>query len=145
MASTTLLKPELYAASNERDGGPLAGDSCQLKGGRCDCGHVFFPMQHFGCENCGAEATHLHPHDLEGRGSLVAAVLVHLHNGAGREAPFVVCSVRLAEGPVVRSLLDHPPDAALPPPGTQVQARLQAVPGDEAHLDLRFCVREAGA
>jgi len=145
MANASLLKPELYAARDARDSSPEAGEPCLLKGGRCDCGHVFFPMQYYGCENCGAGAPHLYPHELEGRGTLVAATRVHLHNGPGREAPFVVCSVRLAEGPMVRSLLDHPADAALPAPGSAVEARLQAVSGGEALLDLRFCVREAEA
>jgi uncharacterized OB-fold protein len=114
----TLLKPDLYT------------DTPTLRGGRCVCGTVFFPMQSYGCEACGS--TELSPHELKGAGTLVASATVHLHNGKNREAPFTVVAVRLDEGPMVRTLLDGAPDGDLPP-GTRMAASLVGEPAD-----LRF-------
>ncbi|MCC6917836.1 MAG: OB-fold domain-containing protein [Alphaproteobacteria bacterium] len=114
----TLLKPDLYT------------DAPALKGGRCAKGHVFFPMQTYGCETCGS--TELRPQELKAEGALVASATVHLHNGKGREAPFTIVAVKLAEGPMVRTLLDGPPNDDLAP-GTPMKAVLSGEPAD-----LRF-------
>lgn len=117
---TALLKPDLYT------------ETPTLKGGRCVCGNIFFPMQNYGCEACGRFGDALQPAELKGLGTLVASATVHLHNGKGREAPFTVVTVRLADGPTVRTLLDGAPNSELPP-GTPMKATLA---GDPA--DLRF-------
>jgi uncharacterized protein len=128
MLSATLLKPELYD-----DGTPPA-----LRGGICDCGYVFFPLQHYGCERCGRSGANLRPKSLAGRGKLIASAVVHLHAG-DRPAPFIVCTVALDDGPIVRTLLA---DTIGPlAPGTSMTSTLVAVgPGEDGVMrkDFRF-------
>lgn len=135
MGADNLLKPALYAPGD-------AGGTPVLRGGKCACGGVFFPMQSYGCDFCGRDGSHLQPFDLKGEGELVAAAVVHLHppspKGPQRTPPFVIGSVRLSDGPVVRTLLTC--DAA-PDPGTRLVASLEPVENDGAMaLDLRFAV-----
>ena len=111
----TLLKPDLYT------------DTAALKGGRCANGHIFFPMQSYGCETCGS--TDLQPHELKAEGVLVASATVHLHNGKGREAPFTIVALKLTDGPMVRTLLDGAPNDTLAP-GTPMKAVLSGEPAD---------------
>jgi uncharacterized OB-fold protein len=127
----TLYKPALYSQS---ESGEIA-----LLGGRCECGYVFFPMQQFGCERCGRHGNSLQPHALRGRGTLIASATVHLHADKRRIAPFVVGTIALDDGPVVRTLLTEAPlrqaDAV------RVMATLALVKiGDDASeaYDLRF-------
>jgi uncharacterized OB-fold protein len=125
-----LLKPELYTVP--ADGLPA------LRGGRCTCGHVFFPMQTYGCEACGATGDALMPTLLAGKGRLVASARVMLHARKDREPPFTVVTVRLDDGPVLRTLLDGNPDAPLPV-GQPLRATLAEVTGPNGPaLDLRF-------
>jgi uncharacterized OB-fold protein len=129
--SLPLLKPDLYAA-----GVPTP----TLRGGRCECGHLFFPMQTFGCECCGRFGTSLQSIALAGRGQVRSAATVHLHADEKRKTPFVIGTIALDDGPIVRTLLlDVPSDReAL---GTRVEAVLIPVttsdPSQDA-LDLRF-------
>ncbi|MDP1840304.1 MAG: OB-fold domain-containing protein [Reyranella sp.] len=117
-----LLKPTLYTPAGA------------LLGGRCTCGHVFFPMQTHGCEVCGRYGADLQPMTLSGRGKLLSATIVHLHADKARATPFTIGKIALAEGPVVRTLLlDRDREIA---PGTPMAARL--VPIGETGLDLRF-------
>ncbi len=128
------LKPELYLLPEGGVG--LA----RLKGGRCACGHVFFPMQTYGCEVCGRTGDALEPTLLEGRGSLVASARVLLHAAKDRRTPFVVASIRLVDGPVVRTLLAEDRTERLPV-GTPMQTCVVEVgrtESDEAIVDLRF-------
>lgn len=124
---TSLLKPDLYAARPDRPA--LCGGACG------SCGYVFFPMQAYGCERCGS--LDLAPRALSGAGSLMASARVHLHAGKGRQAPFTVVSVRLDDGPVVRTLAAG--EAALAP-GQRMVATLEPVTDAEGEprLDLRF-------
>ncbi|HEY2872183.1 MAG TPA: OB-fold domain-containing protein [Reyranella sp.] len=117
-----LLKPSLYT--------PAAA----LLGGRCACGHVFFPMQTHGCEVCGRHGADLQPMTLSGRGTLLSSTLVHLHADKARPAPFTIGKVALAEGPVVRTLLSDPAPSFAP--GTAMKAVL--VPVEDGKSDLRF-------
>lgn len=133
----TLLKPELYLPES---GAATPDQTCALLGARCQCGYVFFPRQDYGCENCGAAGDALQPEKLAGTGRLMASAKVHMHQGEGRHAPFIVASVRLDSGPVVRTLLDWPVDEEAPTPGLQVTAVLKEV-GDKL-LDLRFSAGE---
>jgi uncharacterized OB-fold protein len=133
-APPRLLKPELY---EQREDGPPA-----LLGGRCECGYVFFPMQTFGCEQCGRRGAALQPMSLRGRGRLRAAATVHVHADEKRPAPFVIGTIALDDGPVIRTLLlDAPPDEQAP--GKQVEAVLVPVEGTPDVLDLRFRVVNA--
>jgi len=126
MTDLPLLKPTLYA---RREGAPPV-----LLGGRCACGHAFFPMQTFGCERCGRFGDALQPQDLQGRGTLRSAATVHVHADEKRPAPFVVGTIALDDGPVIRTLLTE--DCA---PGARVEAVLIPVEADGGRaLDLRF-------
>jgi uncharacterized OB-fold protein len=129
MSDIALLKPLLY----QREGTSQAPKWPALLGGVCRCGHVFFPMQHYGCTRCGT--TDLKSCVLSGQGTLIASVLVHMHHGKHRQAPFTVASVRLDDGPLVRTLiLDELPS------GSRVVTTLVPVLDAEGveHLDLRF-------
>ncbi|GAB1258842.1 hypothetical protein NBRC116494_33440 [Aurantivibrio plasticivorans] len=132
MSQLRLLKPNLYTSPDEK------GD-IQLMGGRCSCGYCFFPMQHYGCEQCGAKGDELKAVPLTGKGELVSSAVVHKHADERRQTPFVVGSVRLTDGPVVRTLLDVDTDVRLAP-GTELTAVLVDVEGKESETfqDLRF-------
>ena len=99
MDDGTLLKPTLYRAEGTVD----APTHPALLGGVCANGHVFFPLQRYGCERCGS--VELQPRPLSGVGRLLASARVHLHPGKGREAPFTVGSIQLDGGPIVRTLI----------------------------------------
>ncbi|MFJ4293175.1 Zn-ribbon domain-containing OB-fold protein [Cupriavidus sp. NPDC089707] len=125
------LKPSLYTV-------PEFGTP-QLRGGRCACGHIFFPMQAYGCERCGQAGDALTPMLLAGRGRLVASARVQMHARKDREVPFTVLSVALDDGPVVRTLLGAGSEAPLVA-GQPMFATLEEVPQADggAQLDLRF-------
>ena len=130
--TTGLLKPALYReAGSDADPAHPA-----LLGGACGCGHVFFPMQNFGCERCGR--TDLSPRALTGRGRLLASARVHLHAGKHRHAPFTVGSIALEDGPIGRTILvdDGVPFQA----GDALTATLVDVHDADGNLrrDLRF-------
>ena len=134
MADLSLLKPALYRA----EGSGAAPDHPALLGGVCACGYVFFPLQHYGCERCGG--LDLQPKILSGAGELLASARVHLHPGKGREAPFTVGSIRLDDGPIVRTLIEV--DESDLHPGARMATRLvEALDLEGAPcLDLRFAV-----
>jgi uncharacterized OB-fold protein len=136
MPTPDLLKPALYKAS----GTPALRDHPALIGGRCVCGHVFFPMQHYGCERCGRHGENLSTIELTGRGRLIASAEVHMHMGKGRQAPFVVGSIALEDGPMVRTLLVGGDSGNSPQPGdSMVTILVPVADGDEGErLDLRF-------
>ena len=126
-----LMKPALYAQGED--------GAAWLNGGVCVCGHVFFPLQAFGCETCGRAGDDLTPRRLSGSGRIVASATVHLHAGRGRQAPFDVGVVKLDDGPVVRTLLTS--IGAAPAPGQPMRAVLVEVDGKEPGervRDLRF-------
>ena len=132
MDETPLLKPTLY----RREGSATAPGHPALLGGVCTCGHVFFPLQRYGCERCGS--LDLQPKVLSGAGSLLASARVHLHPGKGREAPFTVGAIALDDGPIVRTLIE---DGGAPPrPGDRMVTMLApaADPEGAPRLDLRF-------
>jgi uncharacterized OB-fold protein len=123
----TLLKPSLY------------GTDGTLQGGRCTCGHVFFPMQGHGCEVCGRHGADLQPMVLKGRGKLLSSTVVHLHIDKARTAPFTIGKIALSDGPVVRTLLVDPTREI--EPGTAMVTALVPVGAGEngqTILDLRF-------
>jgi hypothetical protein len=128
-----LLKGSLY-----REGGTsVVPDHPALLGGRCNaCGYVFFPMQRYGCEKCGS--TDLAEHAISGKGKLLASARVHLYAGKNRHAPFTVVSVRLDDGPIVRTLLEGGERALTP--GTTLTTTLVGVSDAEGNpkRDLRF-------
>jgi uncharacterized OB-fold protein len=139
MSAPNVLKPDLYAP----EGTPRHPQLPSLKGGECTCGHVFFPMQSFGCESCGRWGDDLKPRSLSGVGRIVSLATVHLHAGKGRQAPFTVAMIALEDGPTVRTLLDaaSEKDARA---GSQVVATLVlTTPAEDGapRLDLRFALQ----
>jgi len=136
-ASPTLLRPALYREA----GTEAAPDRPALLGAECACGHVFFPLQAYGCERCGSRE--IRPRALSGSGRLLAAARVHRHAGRARQAPFTVVAVALDDGPVVRTLAAEEEKAPLAV-GQRMMTRLVSVfDADGApRLDLRF-IREA--
>jgi uncharacterized OB-fold protein len=128
------LKPRLYSIP------PDAATSPRLAGGRCQCGHVFFPMQTYGCEVCGATGDALQPAELPAQGTLVASSRVLMHARKDREPPYVVVSVRLDDGPVIRTLLDEDTTDVIPV-NAPLRGRLVEVARTEdgaSVVDLRF-------
>jgi uncharacterized OB-fold protein len=132
MDDPPLLKPSLYQARGSAAEPGLPA----LLGGVCACGHVFFPLQVYGCERCGG--VDLRPRTLSGAGRLLASARVHLHPGKGRDAPFTVVAVELDDGPIVRTLAAG--DAAGLLPGARMVTVLTPVVDLEGgeRLDLRF-------
>ena len=129
--SGKLLKPLLYGPD------PVADrDAVVLYGGRCTCGHVFFPLQRYGCERCGRAGADLTAVPLKGCGTLVASVTVHMHARPERKAPFTVGSIRLDDGPALRALLAGSVKDLKP--GCRMVARLLPAEPDTDVLDLRF-------
>ncbi|HWF77690.1 MAG TPA: OB-fold domain-containing protein [Caulobacteraceae bacterium] len=129
---TELLKPALYRA----EGTDAVPAHPALLGGACACGYLFFPLQRYGCEKCGG--LEIEPRALSGAGSLLASARVHLHAGKGREAPFTVGSVRLDDGPIVRTLIVE--SAGPLQAGRRMVTTLEAVADADGapRLDLRF-------
>ena len=128
------LKPLLYTVPSQANALP------ELLGGRCRCGYVFFPMQTYGCEKCGATGDALQPVALPATGKLVASSRVLMHARKDREPPYVIVSVRLDDGPVVRTLLDEDTTDLLAV-GAPLQGRLMEVGRAESGdpiVDLRF-------
>lgn len=90
-------EPELYDVSPA--GQPV------LRGGTCTaCGYVMFPMQRYGCEQCGAFGDAIETTPLSGRGVVRASVMVYRLDNEDLPTPFVLAEVRLDEGPVVRAV-----------------------------------------
>lgn len=135
--TTTLnaLKPALYMVPTRG-----AHEVPLLRGGRCVCGHRFFPMQRYGCERCGRNGDALEEALLTGHGTLVASARVKLHAGPERKAPFVIVSVKLDQGPVLRTLLAEDTEEILPI-GQSMSACLVEIgktDNGEPMVDLRF-------
>jgi len=136
MKAASLLKPKLY----DRQDPALI-----LNGGECDdCGYVFFPIQRYGCERCGAVGECLQPRQLAAQGTLMASTVVHIHHSESRPVPFVVASIKLDAGPFIRTLLEYSAAAEPLAPGTALEGVLSTVinsaeaPSQKALVDLRF-------
>jgi uncharacterized protein len=128
-----LLKPALYRPEGTAE---VPGRPALLGGACASCGYVFFPLQRYGCEKCGG--VDLEPRALSGAGQLLASARVHLHAGKGREAPFTVGSIRLDDGPIVRTLIVEGADPV--EVGRRMVTTLESVSDPEGapRLDLRF-------
>lgn len=113
----------------------VVGDRVLIHGTRCkECDYRWFPSNEFGCEQCGAFGERLEAVRFGGRGRLVSFARV-----PEADAAFVLASVALDEGPVVRGIvLDMKDDSGLGI-GDPVQACL-----DEAG-EVRFRIADADA
>ncbi|WP_076867134.1 Zn-ribbon domain-containing OB-fold protein [Bradyrhizobium mercantei] len=139
-----LLKPDLYALK----GTTSAPERPSLKGGKCaHCGFVFFPMQGYGCEVCGRSGDCLQSLALRGSGSLIASARVHMHNPVPAaamadvkplEAPFTVGTIKLDDGPTIRTLLVDAKERALKPRQRMMSKLVPVGSGARTILDLRF-------
>jgi len=132
MEDLPLLKPSLYSVT----GTPDAPACPALLGADCNnCGHIFFPPQRYGCERCGS--TRLGTRQLSGVGLLTAWARVHLHRSKSREAPFTIGTIALADGPVIRAIVEDKGEALRP--GMRVGSALIIVEAEQAPaLDLHF-------
>lgn len=86
---------------------PLRGIKCRR------CGNVATPVQHFGCENCGAHGDDTTDTTLTGEGTVLNAVTVHRDANQSLR----IGSVHLDEGPMLRAMLAADVEA-----GTRVRA-----------------------
>lgn len=143
MSAPEILKPSLYAT----DGTAAVPDHPSLKGGKCaSCGYVFFPFQAYGCEVCGQSGAALQPLALSGAGTLIASAKVHIHSPRAPAekdvkplaAPFTIGSIKLDDGPTVRTLLVDIDESSLKP-GQRMVTKLVSVGSDARPIvDLRF-------
>ncbi|MBL4826450.1 MAG: hypothetical protein JKY66_01825 [Spongiibacteraceae bacterium] len=133
-----LLKSSVYQMA----GSSVLPHHPALLGGQCRCGYTFFPMQQYGCEQCGSEQ--LKTKTLTGRGTLLAVSTVYIHLGK-RPTPYKVVSVVLDDGPVVRTLLaENQPN---PKPGQTMTTTLVQVTDPKTEqlcMDLRFQCQQSG-
>ena len=106
-------KAELWV---EKDGVVL------VRGVRCGkCGNVLVPPQHFGCEACGADDTHLVDAPVPSTGKLHTFTTVHLHPKL--KTPFKVAEVEIDAGQLVRGRLEH----LDPKMGDSVEGSIQVI------------------
>lgn len=139
MSLPKLLKPDTYT----ENGTSAHPDRPALQGGRCTCGTVFFPMQTYGCEVCGAHGDALKEQALSGVGTLVSSATVYIDMGQPRLAvpavPFIVGEIALEDGPVIRAILSAASEDELAP-GQQMATTLVGIGDDERghYRDLRF-------
>jgi uncharacterized OB-fold protein len=130
-----LLKPGLYSTA----GTQALPDRPALLGGQCSCGYVFFPMQRYGCEQCGRHGDALKAQALSGRGVLLATAVVHIHGDKQRPSPFTIGKIALDDGPVVRTLIaDSPSEIAPGQPMVAVLLPVGKTEGGQQIVDLRF-------
>jgi hypothetical protein len=121
----------------QSDGTEQLPDNPALIGGVCDdCGYVFFPMQHYGCEKCGS--TDLRQKELTGRGTLIASAFVHMPVGTPRDAPFLVGSIQTEDGAILRSVLEASEEAILTPGMTMITKLVPETRPNHGAQDLRF-------
>jgi uncharacterized OB-fold protein len=80
----------------------------RLRGTRCrKCGHRWFPASSFGCERCGGFGEDLELFAMGGGGRLLSSARI-----ADGEDGFMLGSIELDDGPVVRGILEDATAAA---------------------------------
>lgn len=110
-----------------------------LQGVACaKCGHLAFPEQHYGCEKCGATGDDLQSRALVARGTLLSRATVNLHYGKDIDAPFVVGSIKLDDGPAVRCTLVETDESALAHGAVMVGQIVTNTKVDPQRAELRF-------
>lgn len=139
MSRPELLKPDTYTenGTSAHPGRPA------LQGGRCVCGTVFFPMQTYGCEVCGAYGDALEKQALSGVGTLVSSATVYINMGQPKlavpDVPFVVGEIALDDGPVIRAILAGAAEGTLVPGQRMATALVEIGDDERGHFrDLRF-------
>lgn len=116
------------------------GPPIALTGHRCSsCDRVAFPPDPYGCEACGAEASHLEPIELEASGVIHSLATVHRHHAATPATPFTVATIVLDDGPTLKAVLIGATEEAAV--GMNVVGVTEVTEVDEAGneiVDLRF-------
>lgn len=127
-------KAETSSLFHEKSDGTIT-----LQGVACaKCGHLAFPEQHYGCEKCGATGDDLQSRALAARGTLLSRATVNLHYGKDIDAPFVVGSIKLDEGPAVRCTLVETDEGALAHGAVMVGQIVMNTKVDPQRAELRF-------
>ena len=132
MSRRIARKQTLFSVPADPDAAPA------LLGGRCTCGHVFFPPQQMGCDVCGAAGDSIEIVELAASGVLNAFATAHRQTRPGATSPLVVGSVLLDDGPAVEVILDVE-DASGLVIGQRVRARLVDVGEDDDGRSLVDC------
>jgi uncharacterized OB-fold protein len=78
----------------------------ELLGGRCTCGHLFFPPHRYGCEVCGGGEESITIVKLPSRGEIKSFAVTRLQNRYDGKGPLIVGEVLLDDGPCVVSVID---------------------------------------
>ncbi len=86
----------------------LLGSECTL------CDYRWFPAAEFGCERCGAHGDNLVERLLSANGILLSCVKV-----PEGEIGFILASIKLDEGPVLRGIIESDETVAI---GDKVEA-----------------------
>lgn len=147
MSEQVALKHNLFSIHGTKDlpNRPL------LKGGKCECGHIFFPLQKYGCEVCGRHGDQINEMELSGKGVIKTFTTVYrnaqekksITYGANPtdflNVPFVLALIILDEGCELMALIDG--DGCNLHPGQTVYSTLVSIAENEGNreiLDLRF-------
>lgn len=131
MTQSTTESPSLF-----KEG---ASGEITLQGVACaKCGHLDFPEQHYGCEKCGATGDDLKPRALGAKGKLLAFAMVNLHRGKDIDAPYIVGSIKLDEGPTIRCTLVESDEGVLAHGGAMTGVIVMNSKVDPEHAELRF-------
>lgn len=138
MTTKKLLKSNAYT----EQGTPDLPDHPALKGSNCQCGHVYFPRQHFGCESCGNTGEVVENVLMSGKGTLHSFAKVHRSAIKKYPAPYFIGSVLLDRGCVIRAILNVKDESQLKI-GQTVYSELVKIDKNENNeevFDLRFTI-----
>lgn len=126
-----LLRPHRYAADSAR--------GIVLKGGKCACGYVSFPRAVGNCPGCNNHARGGTPWDISAAGTLVACSELEVHRSETFSGCFVVATIKLDDGPIIRSVVNEKLDA-VPLGARMVGSLVPAAVTQEGWpvFDLRF-------
>lgn len=115
-----------------------------LLGGSCSqCGYNFFPMQDYGCEQCGS--TELVEQKFAARGTLACHAVVYVHPDPKLSPPFTIGSIDLEDGITVRAIIEEAPDEVLRIGEPVIGFIVTKANSECSALDLRFKRAEVGA
>jgi uncharacterized OB-fold protein len=117
---------------------PSPDEAPALLGGRCSCGHVFFPPQRMGCDVCGAAGDAIEIVELAAGGVLKSFAMTHRRTRPGGGSPLVVGVVALDGGPVIEVVIDADDESVLSV-GQRVSGRLVDVGEDGAGQTVVDC------
>jgi uncharacterized OB-fold protein len=69
-------------------------------------GLLNFPPDEFGCRNCGSRGDDLEAISVAAKGIVLDTVTIHRHRGQGPTAPFIIASIQVNDGLIIRALAD---------------------------------------